>query len=372
MLRSCANCPVPPGMPLLMSPISAHPDYLQPAKERPETSAALARRLVIGALGVRSKQTPAQRDAERRKLQEARGEIWMPGGLWCGGTLPVDAPSPRVLGGSGLCQGGLCPPLQGSGWLWGDGDLGLTLLLPLQRGSAWRTSSGRMPGRAGSESGGCTLPLLGTPRGCPGPSLQAGRAPCISEQGRILHRIPKHWAAPLKRLSRACAGRSGLCRCCCRRATLPALPGAGTPLLPAAVGAAGGMRGARQRACGAVWGGPGHLAGPCEQEFPSFILLINTIYFICLAGLWLSMPLRAGGGCACWGLPCMVPATVGMSAPPRWWVSPTGGWGAQAGGAGEECAGRDPVYFRGAAAAPNSGALVGARAGPPSRPRAGL
>ncbi|GAB0192145.1 coiled-coil domain-containing protein R3HCC1L [Grus japonensis] len=50
----------------------AYTDYLQPAKERPETSAALARRLVIGALGVRSNQTPAQRDAERRKLQEAR------------------------------------------------------------------------------------------------------------------------------------------------------------------------------------------------------------------------------------------------------------------------------------------------------------
>ncbi|XP_075279663.1 coiled-coil domain-containing protein R3HCC1L isoform X2 [Opisthocomus hoazin] len=50
----------------------AYADYLQPAKERPETSAALARRLVIGALGVRSTQTQAQRDAERRKLQEAR------------------------------------------------------------------------------------------------------------------------------------------------------------------------------------------------------------------------------------------------------------------------------------------------------------
>ncbi|NXJ01730.1 R3HCL protein, partial [Psophia crepitans] len=50
----------------------AYTDYLQPAKERPETSAALARRLVIGALGVRSNLTPAQRDAERRKLQEAR------------------------------------------------------------------------------------------------------------------------------------------------------------------------------------------------------------------------------------------------------------------------------------------------------------
>ncbi|XP_063019475.1 coiled-coil domain-containing protein R3HCC1L [Melospiza melodia melodia] len=50
----------------------AFAEYLQPAKERPETSAVLARRLVIGALGVRSKQTPAQRDAERRKLQEAQ------------------------------------------------------------------------------------------------------------------------------------------------------------------------------------------------------------------------------------------------------------------------------------------------------------
>ncbi|NXO32497.1 R3HCL protein, partial [Cisticola juncidis] len=50
----------------------AYAEYLHPAKERPETSAVLARRLVIGALGVRSKQTPAQRDAERKKLQEAQ------------------------------------------------------------------------------------------------------------------------------------------------------------------------------------------------------------------------------------------------------------------------------------------------------------
>ncbi|XP_064370163.1 coiled-coil domain-containing protein R3HCC1L [Dromaius novaehollandiae] len=50
----------------------AYADFLQPAKERPETSAALARRLVIGALGVRSTQTRAQRDAERKQLQEAR------------------------------------------------------------------------------------------------------------------------------------------------------------------------------------------------------------------------------------------------------------------------------------------------------------
>ncbi|KAF4118253.1 coiled-coil domain-containing protein R3HCC1L isoform X2 [Onychostoma macrolepis] len=47
-------------------------DYLLPAKERPETSAALARRLVIGALGVKSNQTREDREAERNKLRQAR------------------------------------------------------------------------------------------------------------------------------------------------------------------------------------------------------------------------------------------------------------------------------------------------------------
>ncbi|XP_075072045.1 coiled-coil domain-containing protein R3HCC1L isoform X3 [Mixophyes fleayi] len=47
-------------------------DSLQPAKDRPETSAVLARRLVISALGVRSTQSKAEREAERKKLQEAR------------------------------------------------------------------------------------------------------------------------------------------------------------------------------------------------------------------------------------------------------------------------------------------------------------
>ncbi|XP_042341346.1 coiled-coil domain-containing protein R3HCC1L [Plectropomus leopardus] len=47
-------------------------DYLLPAKERPQTSAALARKLVISALGVKSNLTKDQREAERRKLQEAR------------------------------------------------------------------------------------------------------------------------------------------------------------------------------------------------------------------------------------------------------------------------------------------------------------
>uniref|UniRef100_A0A673TRZ3 R3H domain and coiled-coil containing 1 like n=1 Tax=Suricata suricatta TaxID=37032 RepID=A0A673TRZ3_SURSU len=50
----------------------AYSELLQPAKERPETSAALARRLVISALGVRSKQSKTEREAELKKLQEAR------------------------------------------------------------------------------------------------------------------------------------------------------------------------------------------------------------------------------------------------------------------------------------------------------------
>ncbi|XP_069576676.1 coiled-coil domain-containing protein R3HCC1L [Brachyistius frenatus] len=49
-------------------------DDLLPAKERPQTSAALARQLVIGALGVKSNQTKEQREAERRKLQEAKDQ----------------------------------------------------------------------------------------------------------------------------------------------------------------------------------------------------------------------------------------------------------------------------------------------------------
>uniref|UniRef100_A0A8C3YQ70 R3H domain and coiled-coil containing 1 like n=1 Tax=Catagonus wagneri TaxID=51154 RepID=A0A8C3YQ70_9CETA len=50
----------------------AYAEFLQPAKERPETSAALARRLVISALGVRSKQSKTEREAELKKLHEAR------------------------------------------------------------------------------------------------------------------------------------------------------------------------------------------------------------------------------------------------------------------------------------------------------------
>ncbi|MCI4393988.1 hypothetical protein PGIGA_G00163580 [Pangasianodon gigas] len=50
----------------------ASSDYLLPAKERPQTSAALARRLVIGALGVKSTQSREQREAERNQLRQAR------------------------------------------------------------------------------------------------------------------------------------------------------------------------------------------------------------------------------------------------------------------------------------------------------------
>uniref|UniRef100_A0A3B3T5F9 R3H domain and coiled-coil containing 1-like n=1 Tax=Paramormyrops kingsleyae TaxID=1676925 RepID=A0A3B3T5F9_9TELE len=50
-------------------------DDVLPAKERPQTSAALARRLVTSALGVKSRQTKEEREVEKKKLQEARGDI---------------------------------------------------------------------------------------------------------------------------------------------------------------------------------------------------------------------------------------------------------------------------------------------------------
>lgn len=74
----------------------------------------------------------------------------------------------------------------------------------------------------------------------------------------------------------------------------------------------------------------------------------------------------------CQGQLRMGRAAVGMSTPPRCWVSPAAVGDVQAGGIGQECAGRDPVYFRGAAAALNSRALVRAWAGPCSWPHTGL
>lgn len=58
-------------------------DYLLPAKERPQTSAALARRLVIGALGVKSNQTKEEREAERNKLRQAKGDITIHSSVFC-------------------------------------------------------------------------------------------------------------------------------------------------------------------------------------------------------------------------------------------------------------------------------------------------
>lgn len=50
------------------------PAALQPFRQRPETCAALARRLVTGALGVRLKTSTVERENERRVLREAKGK----------------------------------------------------------------------------------------------------------------------------------------------------------------------------------------------------------------------------------------------------------------------------------------------------------
>lgn len=48
---------------------------LQPYRQRPETCAALARRLVTGALGVKLKTSPEELANERRVLREAKGML---------------------------------------------------------------------------------------------------------------------------------------------------------------------------------------------------------------------------------------------------------------------------------------------------------
>lgn len=53
---------------------------LQPYRARPETCAALARRLVTTALGVRLKTAPEERENEKRVLREAKGNLSRP--LW--------------------------------------------------------------------------------------------------------------------------------------------------------------------------------------------------------------------------------------------------------------------------------------------------
>ena len=48
-------------------------EFLLPSKPRPETSAATARRLVSGALGLKANVSKEQRAAERQKIKEAKG-----------------------------------------------------------------------------------------------------------------------------------------------------------------------------------------------------------------------------------------------------------------------------------------------------------
>ena len=49
-------------------------EFLQPYRERPQTSKLLADKLVTGALGMRSKMTREERVKEREKLKEAKSE----------------------------------------------------------------------------------------------------------------------------------------------------------------------------------------------------------------------------------------------------------------------------------------------------------
>ena len=51
-------------------------EVLLPYKPRPQTSAALARRLVSGALGLKMNIPKEVRDAEKQKLKDAKGKVY--------------------------------------------------------------------------------------------------------------------------------------------------------------------------------------------------------------------------------------------------------------------------------------------------------
>lgn len=53
--------------------MSLFTEFLQPYKPRPETTAAAARRLVAGALGLATNVSKEKRDKERQQLKEAKG-----------------------------------------------------------------------------------------------------------------------------------------------------------------------------------------------------------------------------------------------------------------------------------------------------------
>lgn len=52
-------------------------EFLQPYRNRPETCAALARRLVTGALGVKLATARQEREHEKNVLREAKGKSWI-------------------------------------------------------------------------------------------------------------------------------------------------------------------------------------------------------------------------------------------------------------------------------------------------------
>ena len=54
--------------------ISIASEFLEPYRARPETTAAVARNLVTGALGLKTRVPREKRDAERNRLREARGK----------------------------------------------------------------------------------------------------------------------------------------------------------------------------------------------------------------------------------------------------------------------------------------------------------
>lgn len=63
--------------------------HLQPYRQRPETCAALARRLVTGALGVRLSTAREELENERRVLREAKGNHWFWDFPWVPRQIPV-------------------------------------------------------------------------------------------------------------------------------------------------------------------------------------------------------------------------------------------------------------------------------------------
>ncbi len=64
---------------------------MEPYRPRPETTASVARSLVTGALGLKSTLTREQRDEERKKLKDAKGEIFSSSRVGGGGTtLPTN------------------------------------------------------------------------------------------------------------------------------------------------------------------------------------------------------------------------------------------------------------------------------------------